>query len=145
MFKDYYSIGVNSSMDVYEGLFEVKPSLVFFVSFATAGIPVVILLLYSIIWYEYHGSDLKRTIINRMVTHICWCLQKLFWLLNITLLKGSVSVGDTFKWRHTGTKPRKVRHTWFPLEGRLKHHRHNFKLLTFNLKCMLTHEDSDRT
>ena len=78
MLTDYYSIGVNSSMDFYEGLFEVKPSLVFFVSFASVGTPVVILLLYSIIWYEYHGSDLKRTIVNRMVTHICWCLPKNF-------------------------------------------------------------------
>ena len=72
-----YSRGSNSTKDYdfFEWLFECRASLLFFVILAYVGIPVAILLLYSIIWFEHFGSDLKRTIINRMVTHVCWFLK----------------------------------------------------------------------
>ena len=33
-----------------------------------------ILALYSIIWFEHFGNDSKRTIVNQMVSGVCWTL-----------------------------------------------------------------------
>ena len=33
---------------------------------------VNVLLLYSIIWFEHFGSDLKRTLINKFLVSACW-------------------------------------------------------------------------
>jgi hypothetical protein len=56
------------------GVFENNPSKIFSILFATVSTPIVVLLLYGIIWFEHFGSDHKRTLANKLLTSICWTL-----------------------------------------------------------------------
>ena len=59
--------------DFFKGVYEHRPfkTLIWFLSL---GLTVInVLLLYSIVWYEHYGSDLKRTLINKFVVSVCWC------------------------------------------------------------------------
>jgi hypothetical protein len=46
----------------------------FALSFTVVSAPVVVLLLYAIIWFEKYGVDKKRTILNQLVSSICWTM-----------------------------------------------------------------------
>jgi hypothetical protein len=61
------------SLDV---LFGNNPSKYFCIAFSFVSVPFVVLLLYSIIWYEHFGIDAKQTLINKFLSSACWtCLQ----------------------------------------------------------------------
>ena len=53
-------------------LYETRPSKIIIVTLSAALVPINVLLLYSIIWYEHYGVDLKRTIINKSISSLCW-------------------------------------------------------------------------
>jgi len=59
--------------DFFKGVYEHRPVKTL-ILFLCLGLTIInILLLYSIIWYEHFGSDLKRTLINKFAVSICWC------------------------------------------------------------------------
>jgi hypothetical protein len=49
-----------------------RPSFIFFATYSAIIAPIAIALLYFIIWFEYNGPDTQRTLINRLVSPICW-------------------------------------------------------------------------
>ena len=66
------AMGNVSTSDFYHGYFHLRPTLVFFASYSILTTPLVVGLLYFIIWFELNGSDSRRTFINRLVSPICW-------------------------------------------------------------------------
>ena len=77
------NFSTNSSTDFFEGIFENRWSKVVFIAFAILIIPIVLSLNYSIIWYEKYGQDLKRTIVNRIFSSICWTVIEFTLLVSI--------------------------------------------------------------
>ncbi len=66
---------MNISIDNYNffsSLIENNPHRYLTVGLCLAMISVILPMFYSIIWYERFGSDMKRTIINQLVSAICW-------------------------------------------------------------------------
>ena len=61
-----------STEDFYHGYFDMRITLILFVTYSVIVTPVAIGLLYSIIWYEHNGCDSRRTLVNRLVSPICW-------------------------------------------------------------------------
>jgi hypothetical protein len=49
-----------------------RPPLIFFATYSAIIAPIAIALLYFIIWFEHNGPDTQRTLINRLVSPICW-------------------------------------------------------------------------
>ena len=48
-------------------------------AFSAVFIPIDLLLMYSIIWYELFGTDAKQTIINKFLSSACWtCFYSIF-------------------------------------------------------------------
>ena len=48
-------------------------------AFSAVFIPIDLLLMYSIIWYEHFGNDAKQTIINKFLSSACWtCFYSIF-------------------------------------------------------------------
>ena len=62
-----------STNDYFSQLFENRPSKIIGVISTWLSILVYIPLLYSIIYFENFASDKKRTILNKLVSSICWC------------------------------------------------------------------------
>jgi hypothetical protein len=69
--------------DFFCGVFENRPSKFIFMTFTIVASPIVTLLLYSIIWYERFGLDVKRTIVNKTTSSICWVAIQFILLVNI--------------------------------------------------------------
>ena len=61
-----------NSSNFFQGFYDHKLSNTFFVIFSIVGTFFLIPLLYGIIWYEQHGSDNKRTLLNKFVSSLCW-------------------------------------------------------------------------
>jgi len=60
-----------------------------YVGIFSSSVMIVVLLglCLGIIWYERFGSDLKRILLNRLVSCICWCLVKgmiLYWSADVS-------------------------------------------------------------
>jgi hypothetical protein len=71
--------------DFFSGLFESRPSKVIALLFSGLGGMV---LLYSIIWYERFGSDNKRTLLNKLVSSLCWtCFEWFFSIQIVDMLR----------------------------------------------------------
>lgn len=56
----------------YCGIFENKPLKTFSVIAATIIILLDVAMFFGIIWYERFGSDNQRTLVNKLLTSICW-------------------------------------------------------------------------
>jgi len=69
--------------DFFCGVFENRPSKIVFMTFTIVTIPFVLLLLYSIVWYERFGLDVKRTIVNKLTSSFCWVGMQFILLVNI--------------------------------------------------------------
>ena len=70
--------------DFFAGLFANRISKFLAVTFSALGGAILMPLIYGIIWYEKYGSDQKRTLINKLVSSLCWsCIQ---WFLIIQML-----------------------------------------------------------
>jgi len=73
----------NFTVDFFAGAFENHLSKICFMTFTMISIPVVIVLLYSIVWYERYGLDVKRTIVNKLSSFFCWVGIQFVFLVNI--------------------------------------------------------------
>lgn len=62
-----------SAADFFEELYQDRPSKVIVMIISALLTPANVILLYSVIWFEHYGSDLKRTLINKAVASMCWC------------------------------------------------------------------------
>jgi hypothetical protein len=79
---------VDNAIDFFSGLFESRPSKVIALLFSGLGGMVLLLLLYSIIWYERFGSDNKRTLLNKLVSSLCWtCFEWFFSIRIVDMLR----------------------------------------------------------
>ena len=58
--------------DYFLDLFENRPSKIIAVTSSVVLNMIYLPILYSIIWYEKFGSDKKRTVLNKLVSSICW-------------------------------------------------------------------------
>ena len=72
---------LNNTNDFFKETLENNPNKNKFLIFCFILIFLVITVSYSIIWFEKHGSDKKRTIINRCVSSICGTL--IIWQLTV--------------------------------------------------------------
>ena len=71
------------SEDFFAGLYETRPSKIYLMILSALMSPINVMLLYSVIWFERFGTDLKRTLVNQAVSSMCWCglfLEFLLWL-----------------------------------------------------------------
>jgi hypothetical protein len=71
----------NESPDFFSGLVENRVSKIVSVIFSAVGSYLVILFIYSIIWYQKFGSDDKQTLLNRLYIHFWWF--PLLWLATV--------------------------------------------------------------
>ena len=69
---------LGQDMDYFKEVYDWQPSLIPFVLFFIFATPTLVLLLYSIIWFEHFGCNSRRTIVNRLVSGVCWTMIKLF-------------------------------------------------------------------
>ena len=68
---DTFQIGTTSN-DYFEFLMENTFIRIYSIVICSINVMVVPLMLYSIIWFDKFGSDKKRTILNMLVSIICW-------------------------------------------------------------------------
>ena len=62
----------NGTCEVFSGLIEKRPSKFLFI-FSSVVIDVVnIGMAYGVIWYDRYGVDMKQTLMNKLITSICW-------------------------------------------------------------------------
>ena len=74
----------SSSGEIFSGLFENRFSKISIV-FGSFVIDLLnAILTYGIIWYEGYGLDIKRTLINKLVSSICWAAMIEIPLLQIS-------------------------------------------------------------
>ena len=69
-------------------IFEDRPLNYVGVISSLVVIVILFCLLSGIIWFERYGSDLRRILINRLVSCICWCLLQgmiFLWLADVVL------------------------------------------------------------
>ena len=69
--KHKYTTVLDNS-DYFLDLFENRPSKIIAVTSSVVLNMIYLPILYSIIWYEKFGSDKKRTVLNKLVSSICW-------------------------------------------------------------------------
>jgi hypothetical protein len=69
--------------DFFAGVFENRPSKIMAVIFSVLGELALLTLLYSNIWYERFGSDNKRTLLNKLVSSLCWTGFEWFFFIQI--------------------------------------------------------------
>ena len=76
-----------SGDDFFGEMYETRPSKIWILVFSLILTPVNVLLLYSVIWYERFGLDLKRTLVNQAVSSMCCWGLVIELLQDITLLR----------------------------------------------------------
>ena len=64
--------GGNETVITFDGLFGNRELKSVCITFAVIFVPINLVLLYSIIWYEHFGVDAKQTIINKFLSSACW-------------------------------------------------------------------------
>ena len=72
MFGNNSSNSFYSEGNVFELVNERNPFQALCVIFTIVSIVIVTPAFYGIIWYERFGSDKKRTLMNKLVSGICW-------------------------------------------------------------------------
>jgi hypothetical protein len=60
-----------------------RPSKIAAVAFSGLGGLVLLPLVYFIIWYERYGSDHKRTLLNKLVSSLCWSFFEWFFIVQV--------------------------------------------------------------
>jgi hypothetical protein len=64
----------NCANDFFTELYKIQPAVIIGLVLAFLSICIIIPIFYSIIWYEKFGSDKKRTVLNKLVGSVCWCI-----------------------------------------------------------------------
>ena len=75
-----------ASNDYFEFLMENSFIRIFSIVICGINVIVVPLMLYSIIWFDKFGSDKKRTILNMLVSLICWNNIEFNFIIQATVL-----------------------------------------------------------
>lgn len=68
----------SNQSELQHQLFESNPVRNGILAFAILLVLFVATSLYSIIWYERYGCDLKRTLGNRLLSLVCWIWIEMF-------------------------------------------------------------------
>ena len=69
--------------DYFSGIFENRAEKIFSVIFSAIGGSILVLLGFGIIWFEQHGSDLKRTMLNKLVSSVCLTCMEWFFIIQV--------------------------------------------------------------
>lgn len=72
----------NKTEELFSGLYEIRASTMSMVSTSFVLTFVNMALAYGVIWYDRYGIDMKRTLMNKLVTSTCWAL-----IINVPLLQ----------------------------------------------------------
>jgi hypothetical protein len=75
------NVSGNKIPDFFSGLMENRVSKIVSLIFSAVGAYLVILFIYSIIWYQKFGSDDKQTLLNRLYINF-WGFP-LLWLATV--------------------------------------------------------------
>ena len=62
----------NGTYEVFSGLVENRPSKFVFILSSVVIDVVNIGMAYGVIWYDRYGVDMKQTLMNKLITSICW-------------------------------------------------------------------------
>ena len=73
----------NCENDFFSELYKIRPVAIIIEIFTFLSIGLLIPILYSIIWYEKFGSDKKRTVLDKLVGSVCWCIIVFYTLIQI--------------------------------------------------------------
>ena len=73
----------DSGGDFFSGIFENRPEKIISIIFSAVGGSILMPLVYGIIWFEHHGSDLKRTLLNKLVSSLCWSCMEWFFIIQL--------------------------------------------------------------
>ena len=72
-----------SDDDFFAGIFQNRPEKILAVIFSAVGGSILMPMVYGIIWYERHGSDQKRTLLNKLVSSLCWSCMEWFFIIQV--------------------------------------------------------------
>ena len=101
MEKQFQSLN-NSSDNLFDGVYEIRPSKVVGIIISVINIFLISPLLYFVIWYEKFGSNHNRSLINQFATSGCWTALAYCFLVQvpelIIALKGAL--GSPFCYLH---------------------------------------------
>jgi hypothetical protein len=76
----------STTPDFFADLYETRASKIAIMLISGVIAPINVILLYSIIWFEHYGVDLKRTLINKAIATMCWnglMFETVLYALNI--------------------------------------------------------------
>ena len=65
-------MNVSDDKDIFRGLFADHPSKISSIFFSFFTSPINIFLAYGVIWYEKNGSGNGRTLVNKMISSLCF-------------------------------------------------------------------------
>jgi hypothetical protein len=68
------SMSVEVKEKCYKELFENSPTKIVVILFSVIFTSFNIILPYGVVWYERFGTDNKRTLMNKLVSNVCWTL-----------------------------------------------------------------------
>jgi hypothetical protein len=77
---------MNNSSDFYASMTEDKATKSVCLAFAVTACVVTVVNLYSAIWYGKFGSDVKGTLINKIVVRICWTALEYYVIVQVPIL-----------------------------------------------------------
>ena len=75
--------------DFFGEIYLTRPSKIVILVLSLILTPINVVLLYSVIWFERFGSDLKRTLVNQAVSSMCWWGLVIDFLQNVTVFRCS--------------------------------------------------------
>ena len=82
MTNETLELGIEDiSGDYFAGLFENRVTKLAAVTFSGIASLILLPLVYVIIWFEKFGSDNKRTLLNKLVSSVCWTCFEWFLLV----------------------------------------------------------------
>jgi hypothetical protein len=74
--------------DFFKGLFENRPTKIISALFSALFAIIILPLLYTIVWFEKNGSNQKRTLLDKLVSTVCWtCIGWYLIIQNIDLIR----------------------------------------------------------
>ena len=73
----------DDDVDFFSGIFENRLEKNISVIFSAVGGSILMALVYGIIWFEHFGSDLKRTLLNKLVSSLCWSCMEWFFIIQV--------------------------------------------------------------
>jgi len=94
METQFYSMN-SSSRNLFDGVYEIRPSKIVGIVISAINIFVISPLLYFVIWYEKFGSNHNRSLINQFATSGCWTALAYCFLIQVPelaiALKGALN------------------------------------------------------